>query len=171
MNALAERTTLVELKKNDWFLRSGETCKKVGLLVKGVFRVFYFSNDKEHTSYFNIETRNPFVSAFTSFLTQAPSMENIQALEDCSYYTLSYDSLQDLYVAYSDFERFGRILAERNYLMAMDRIYDLQQQKADYKYEKFMELYPGLMNRIPHHYISSYLGITPESLSRIRRKK
>ena len=168
--AIREKITTIKLKKGDAFLSSGQISNRVGFLEKGVLRIFYLSNDKEHTSYFNVENRNPFVASFTSFLQQKPSHESIIALEDCTIHCLPYSELQKLYSTFSDMERLGRILAEQNYLMAIERIQDLQQQKADFKYDKFLSLYPGLMNRIPHHYISSYLGITPESLSRIRKK-
>jgi CRP-like cAMP-binding protein len=167
--ALSKELKPVSIKKGAYFLRAGQVSTSVGLIKEGVFRVFYLSNDKEHTSYFNVETRNPFVAAFTSFLKQEPSKESIQALEDCTVLTLTYSALQKLYATYPEMERLGRLLAEQNYLLAMERIYDLQQQKADFKYNKFMELYPGLLNRIPHHYIASYLGVTPESLSRLRK--
>ncbi len=167
--AFSKKLVPVSVKKGDYFLRTGEVSKSVGILQTGVFRTFYLSHDKEYSYYFNVETRNPFVAGFTSFLKQEPSSENIQALEDCTLLTLSHSDLEDLYATYPEMERLGRLLAEQNYLLAMERIYDLQQQKADFKYNKFIELYPGLLNRIPQHYIASYLGITPESLSRLRK--
>lgn len=167
--SITEKLDFVTLNKGDYFLRSGETCRKIGILVKGVFRVHYFANNKGYTSYFNVENRNQIVGGFTSFLKEEESIENIQAMETCSLFTLSYSSLQNLFNDNIEMERFGRIMAEKNYLMAMERIYDLQHQNATYKYEKFLKLYPGLMNRILHHYIASYLGITAESLSKVRK--
>lgn len=169
LQAFSKELQRVTVKKGDYFLRAGYVSNSIGLLQEGVFRTFYLSHDKEHTSYFNVETRNPFVAAFTSFLKQEPSKETIQALENAELLILSYSALQKLYDTHPELERLGRILAEQHYLMDMERIYDLQQQKAGFKYNKFMELYPGLLNRIPHHYIASYLGITPESLSRLRK--
>lgn len=170
LDAIQKNITTIYLKKGESFLTSGHISNRVGFLEKGVLRVFYLSNDKEHTSYFNVENRNPFVAAFTSFIQQEPSHEGIVALEDCTIHTLPYSILQELYSTFPDMERLGRILAEQNYLLAIERIQELQHQQADYKYNKFLHLYPGLINRIPHHYISSYLGVTPESLSRVRKK-
>lgn len=170
LEAIVSRVHKFYLKKGSHFLEAGSISNKVGLLISGVLRTYYISNGREHTSYFNVEKRNPFVASFTSLLTRNPSFEFIQALEDCELMIITHQELQNLYDNHPEMERLGRILAEQNYLMAMERIHDLQQRKADFKYEKFLKLYPGLMNRIPHHYISSYLGITPESLSRIRKR-
>lgn len=169
--AINELLQIKMIGKGDFFLDFGSTCHEIAILEKGIFRVYYHSNDKIHTSYFNTETRNPFVSSFTSFLKKSPSIEAIEALEDSIVHSLTYDQLHQLYKDFPQIQELGRIMAEHNYLLAIERIYDLQQQNASYKYNKFLELYPGLINRIPHHYIASYLGITPESLSRIRKSK
>ncbi len=161
----------VKLKKGEFFLSQGEICRNVGFLTKGILRVYYCANDKEYTSYFNVDNRNSLVAGFTSFLKQEPSQESIQVLEDCVLFTLSYADLQRLFEKYFSFQKIGRLMAEYNYLLAMERIYDLQHSSANYRYEKFLKLYPGLINKIPHHYIASYIGITPESLSRVRKQE
>ncbi|MBQ0740731.1 Crp/Fnr family transcriptional regulator, partial [Aquimarina celericrescens] len=69
----------------------------------------------------------------------------------------------------SSFNTFGRLIAEFNYVLAIERIESLQYQSASERYDIFIKCYPNLLNLIPHHYIASYLGVTPESLSRIRK--
>jgi CRP-like cAMP-binding protein len=157
-------------KKGEFILEQGKTAKEVAFVVKGIFRVFQIVNEKELTSYFSYSERNPFVSSFPSFLMQKQSVEFIEAIEDSEVLVISYKDLNKIYLESKNFERIGRLLAERNYLLAIERIQSLQYQSANDRYEMFLKIYPTLLNRIPHHYIASYLGIAPESMSRIRRQ-
>src|SRR6185503_18854812 len=115
--------------------------------------------------------RNHFVADFSSFLTRKPARENIHALEDCELALISQKDLEKLYSESFAFQKLGRLIAEYNYVLAVERIYSLQHESALERYNHLLEIYPNLINRVPHHYIASYLGITPESLSRIRKEK
>ena len=157
------------LKKGDFLLKEGQMARSIYFVLSGVFRVYQNIDGREITSYFSYSERNPFAASFPSFLTQSPSNEYVEAIESSSVISISYDQLNKLYDSSNGFERLGRILAEKNYLLAMERINSLQYQSARDRYNIFMKIYPGLLNRIPHHYIASYLGVTPESLSRIRK--
>ena len=170
ISAISEALLRKSISKGEYFVNEGQVCRYVGVLVKGIARVYYIHKGKAFTSYFNTEERNPFLCAFASFLQQSTSREAVQALEDCQLLVLSHKALYQLYHDHPDFERFGRLMAEQNYIWAMERIHDLQNLDAYENYQKFLELYPGLINRIPHHYVASYLGVTPESLSRIRKR-
>lgn len=156
-------------KKGDLFIREGQLCNQMGFLNKGIARVYYVVGGKEITSYFNAGNRNLFVCSFTSFLSRKPSFENIHFLEDSELFILSYKELQQLYDKRPDLQKLGRLMAEYNYVLSMERIYSLQHSPAIERYDNMLKIYPGLMNQVPHHYIASYLGITPESLSRIRK--
>ena len=145
-------------------------CNHIGFLNKGIGRTYYTIDGREMTSYFNAGLRNLFVCSFTSFITRKPSFENIHFLEDTELFVLEYEQLQILYERSSAFQRLGRKLAEFNYVLSMERIYSLQHETALGRYNQLIETYPGLMNLVPHHYIASYLGITPESLSRVRKE-
>lgn len=109
------------------------------------------------------------VTSFQSFLTDEPSKEYIEALEASEIILISKIDLQNIFDASHSFERLGRKLAEFNYLLALKRIESLQTDSATDRYNSFLEVYPGLINQIPHHYVASWLGITPESLSRVRK--
>ena len=160
-----------KVKKGDYFLQQGQVCQHLGFLNSGIMRVYHLANDKEYTSYFNFGERNPFVSSFSSFVTRKPSQESIHALEDCELLLISYDNLQKLYESSFALQKLGRVIAEYNYTLAMKRIYSLQHFSAQERYKELLLIYPNLVNHVPHHYIASYLGITPESLSRIRKEK
>lgn len=168
---LAECMQVRQLTKGEHLISQGEVCHHVGFLLQGIVRVYYVEAGKEHTSYFNFGSRNPFVSSFSSFLTRKPSRESIHALEDCQLALISHTDLQRLYEQSIHLQKLGRLMAEYNYTLAMERIYSLQHHSARQRYDQLLDIYPNLINHVPHHYIASYLGITPESLSRVRKEK
>ena len=157
-------------KKGDFFVKAGQLCNQIGFLNKGIGRVYYTTDGKEVTSYFNAGVRNMFVCSFTSFLSRKPSFENVHFLDDSELLILEYNKLQELYIKSPAIQQLGRVMAEYNYVLSMERIYSLQCAPALERYKSMLRIYPGLMNQIPHHYVASYLGITPESLSRIRKE-
>ncbi|MCW3103450.1 MAG: Crp/Fnr family transcriptional regulator [Bacteroidetes bacterium] len=157
-------------KKGDLFVKEGQLCTSIGFLNSGIARVYYLADGKEITSYFNAGNRNMFVCSFSSFLSRKPSFENVHFLEDSELLLLSYNGLQELYEKSPAIQKLGRLMAEYNYVLSMERIYSLQHLPAIERYHAMLKTYPGLMNQVPHHYIASYLGITPESLSRIRKE-
>lgn len=159
------------LAKGEYWLRAGQISSEIAFLMNGVMRAYHLANDKEYTSYFNFEHRNPFVASYTSFIRRVPSMENIHTLTDCHLITIGYNDLENLYKNYPAIDRLGRKMAEYNYMLALERIYSLQHKSAAERYNDLLSIYPLLVNMVPHHYIASYLGITAESLSRIRKEK
>jgi len=159
----------VVFKKGDFFLKESELCNHIAFLNKGIARVFYVVDGKEITSYFNTNERNVFVCSFTSFLSRKPSFENVHFLEDSELLMMDYRQLQELYDKSPNIQKLGRLMAEQNYVLSMERIYSLQHLPALDRYNNMLKIYPGLLNQIPHHYIASYIGVTPESLSRIRK--
>jgi CRP-like cAMP-binding protein len=158
----------LKIKKGEYFIKEGQVCKQVGFLNEGVLRVYYMVDGKEMTSYFNSGHRNPIVSAFYSFLSTQPSLESIHALEDSELIVIDYESLEQLYDKSPIFQKLGRMMAEQNYLASVLRIYSLQHKPAQERYEELLRKYKHVIHLIPLHHIASYLGITPESLSRIR---
>jgi CRP-like cAMP-binding protein len=171
LHALASVMEERHIKKGEYFLQQGQICHHLGFLNKGIMRVYHLANDKEYTSYFNFGDRNPFVSSFSSFVTRQPSQESIHALEDCEILQISYSNLQKLYDENFAIQKMGRLIAEYNYTLAIKRIYSLQHFTAQERYNELLVIYPNIVNHVPHHYVASYLGITPESLSRIRKEK
>lgn len=160
----------VTVNKGDFYLQQGKVSNYLAFMVSGAMRVYHLANDKEYTSYFNFGGRNPFVSSYSSFISRTPSQENIHALDDSELIQIHYDDLQKLYAASPQFEKLGRLIAEYNYTLAVERIYSLQHDTAQQRYIQLLDMYPNLVNAVPHHYIASYLGITPESLSRLRKE-
>jgi CRP-like cAMP-binding protein len=123
---------------------------------------------KEITYWFAFE--NNFVTSFFSFITRKPGVESIQLIEDCTLWAISYDDLQRLYSQYTDIERLGRIMHERYYVMLEERFLRNHFKEARERYEHVMMNAPHILQRAPLGHIASYLGITQETLSRIRNK-
>ncbi|MCH2223160.1 MAG: Crp/Fnr family transcriptional regulator [Crocinitomicaceae bacterium] len=158
------------IKKGHEIVRLNQTCESLKFVVSGIYRVYKLEEGKEITSYFNYESRNPFVASFVSLLTKSPSNEIVECIKGGELLTIKYSDWLKLYKQSERLNTFGRIMAEFNYVLAMERIEALQYHNATERYESFLKLYPNLMNMIPHHYIASYIGVAPESLSRIRKE-
>lgn len=169
LSAIVNASTHKRFEKGDFFASPSSVCQHIGFLESGIFRVYHLSTKKEVTNYFNTANRNPFVSSFKSFLTNEPDNIYVEAITDASVHMISRDKLEELYKTYPSMERIGRLLAEKNYLLSLERIESLQYHTATQRYETFLKQYPMLINQVPHHFIASYLGVTPESLSRIRK--
>jgi CRP-like cAMP-binding protein len=160
--------TLKTYKKKEVVIEEGQVCRHIWFLNKGVSRSFYYRNQAEHTSDFFIE--NSFLTNYESFLTRKPSIGSIDALEDCEMLMISYDSLQKLYNESNVWEKTGRIIAERLFLGAKRRKDDLIANSPELLYLFLVQERPQVIQRVPQYYIASFLGITPEHLSRIRKK-
>jgi CRP-like cAMP-binding protein len=110
------------------------------------------------------------VGDIASFTNQTPSQVYIQALEDSDLLTIHYADKEQLFQRVPAFERMFRLMLQRSYMVLQDRFVATLAQPADERYLAFLEKYPGVVQRVPQHYIASYLGITPEFLSRIRAR-
>ena len=168
---LRNHLKLVQLKKKDFYVQAGDVCDSIALIVSGSARYFHVKDGIEITNYFSVE--NEFLTSYKSFLTRQASIINIEVLENTELIILSYNSLQNLLnnslMAYK-MERFGRLIAEFTICCYDDRITSFIIQSAEERYLDLFTKSPNIIKRIPQHYIANYLGITPVSLSRIRRR-
>lgn len=147
----------------------GKTARYLYFIDQGLLRTYHLQNGKEINTYFACDKQ--FISTFASFITQTPSLEYLEVVEDSTVYALSYQGLTNLYTQSSKFEKLGRLLAEKNYLCILDRTLSMQTKTAKEKYLEFIQNYDKkIIQRIPQHHIASFLGIAPESLSRIRKQ-
>lgn len=162
---------LEALKKRDRFAQSGKTCKTLGFVLSGSLRLYHIKDGVEITSYFCLE--NEWVSAYKSFLTQQPAIITIEALENTEVITFTHQQLQQwLNTPQLGFkmERFGRLIAEHLICCYEDRVASFILQSAEERYLQLVQNGNDFLQRIPQHYIANYLGITPVSLSRIRKR-
>jgi CRP/FNR family transcriptional regulator, anaerobic regulatory protein len=157
-----------KFKKGDFLCKAGDIEKKLYFILSGIVRAFKVNDEgKEFSLYFNFE--NEFSTSFDSFLTQNPAVINTQALTDLTVFYVLYDDLQKLYSASIEGERLGRIMAEQAYRRRIKREMDLLTLTATERYSQLLKDYPAYIQNIPQKYLSSYLGIEQESLSRIKK--
>jgi CRP-like cAMP-binding protein len=166
--ALERELNRVELPKNALLVQEHKVCNHLYFLETGCLRGFYNLDGKEVTYWFGFE--NSFVTSFYSFISRKPSFENIQLMEDSTLWSVSYQTLQNLYDQYVDMERLGRIVHEKYYIMLEERFVANHFKDAKERYENLLESSPHILQRAPLGYIASYLGISQETLSRIRGK-
>ncbi len=157
-----------EFKRKELILMEGQVCRYSYFINYGCLRYFYNVDGRENTAQFFFE--NGWYTDYESFLSGKPSKQNIEALEKCQLLLLSAKDMQELYIDIPKFERFGRMMAENAFLGVRKRTELLENQTAEERYLSLMKERPKVFERIPQHYIASYLGIKPPSLSRIRKR-
>ncbi len=149
-------------------LRAGEVCNHVYFIKKGAVRGFIREAGKDITTWITAE--NELVTSISGLDKQEPVLENIQAIEDCEMLALTNADLQQLYVRFPEFNIVVRKLLQQYYLDAEGRAFIARLNSAESKYCYFMEHHSQLVNRIPLKYVASFLGITLETLSRVRKR-
>lgn len=156
------------VKKKEFLLRSGEVARYETFVVKGLLRAYTVDNNgAEHIAMFAME--DWWISDLYSFLTQQPGTQNIDALEDSEVLQIEKKDLEKLYVEVPKFNRFFRILLQNAFVANQQRIIASISQTAEEQYLSFVKKYPSLEQRVPQTQVALYLGITPETISRIRK--
>lgn len=158
----------VELEKGSFLITEGKICQHVYFLETGCLRGYYNLDDREITYWFAFE--NSFVTSLLSFVTRKPGMENVQMLENGKLWAITHDDLQTLYKKHSDINTLGRIMNERYYVMLEERFVSNHFREARDRYENLMTQAPHILQRVSLGHVASYLGMTLETLSRIRSK-
>lgn len=156
------------IKKGDFFLEEGQVCKYAGFISKGIMR--YFINHEGEDRTYAFAQENNFVCNYESFIPKTSSSKNIQALEDCEILQISYDDLQILYRDIRQGERLGRLVIEQVFIQTLQDLSSFYTDTPEYRYEKFIRQHPDLQQRISQYHIASYVGVKPQSLSRIRKR-
>ena len=154
--------------KGEHFLLAGDVCRQTAFIESGVFRFYINTGQRDATYYFAAETE--FICDYPSFLPQRPSDKNIQALEPSEIRVISFGDLQKFYQEVRFGERFGRLVAEEIFVDSIQQLASFYQDKPQVRYQNFVRRFPQLVQRLPQYHIASYVGIEPQSLSRIRRR-
>lgn len=155
-------------KKGTVLLREGTVCQHMHFMTQGFARAFFYKNGRDITSWFAQD--NDILTPLDSFVGQRPSYENVELLEDSMLYSLSYRNLQFLYRHYPETNAIGRMLTEQYYVELMERTMAFQFQTATERYRDLQLRQPNLLQRASLGHIASFLGISQETLSRIRTK-
>ena len=164
---LSKSKTLNVCKKT-YLLLPGDISKHVYFIKSGALRSFYIDSDgNEKVSWILIE--NDIVVSVNSFFTGNPSVEYLEAVEDCELLQLSKSHLEEIYTKHPQFNYIGRKLIETYYVRSEEQAISLRTLSAKERYERFLSHEGYLLNRIPLGYIASYLGMSQETLSRVRK--
>lgn len=160
----------ISIRKKKDLLVPGEVCKYIYFITKGCMRS-YFVDAKGVEHIYQIRLDNNWITDLESFFSQRPSKYYIEALEDTQLLRLSFDGLEKLYNEFPSLERYFRILFQKAYINTLERLNATMWESAVDRYNDLLSEHKDIFQRVPLVYIASYLGITPESLSRIRKGK
>jgi CRP-like cAMP-binding protein len=160
--------TFKKIKKDQYFLREGEICNQVAFINSGLIRSFFLIDGREQVDSFSLESE--WITDYVSFLKRQRSAFYIQAMVDTDLFLLSYENIQKIYDRGKAFERFGRLITEQLYIISVSRATSLLLEKPEQRYLTLLKEEPHLLALIPLKQIASYLGVEPESLSRIRKR-
>ncbi|MES2448108.1 MAG: Crp/Fnr family transcriptional regulator [Bacteroidota bacterium] len=167
--AIVAQTKVIQVKRKTRLLNTGETSDAIYFIISGAARVYYLDKEGvETTSWFLFE--NEFLISVYSFFTGEPSFEYLETIEDCTLIMLNRDTLNELYLQYVEFNVIGRKLTEYYYIRNEKQANDLRMLTAKQRYQALFTSNPKLINRVSLGYIASYLGISQETLSRIRKQ-
>jgi CRP/FNR family transcriptional regulator, anaerobic regulatory protein len=148
------------------YLNEGEPCKKAGIIHNGLVRNFFKRNGRECTSWFDAE--GSFAVSSHSFFTQSPHSESIEFLEETILFEITYEKIEKAKALFEDVDMLLEQILLFGFYNVEERTRNLMAYDAVERYNLFFKTYPNLINRIPVKYIASFLGVTPETLSRIR---
>ncbi|MDL1892034.1 Crp/Fnr family transcriptional regulator [Sphingobacteriales bacterium CHB3] len=158
-----------KLKKRQFLLQEGDACRHLAFVTGGCLREYSVDHKgDEHIIQFAVA--DWWVADLNSFLSGTPSVHNIDALQDSEVLLLEKNDRENLMETVPKIERFFRLLLEANQIAAHKRINATLSASAEERYLAFVKTYPTLLEQVPQHQIASYLGITPQSLSRIRKE-
>lgn len=159
-----------KIKKGDFFNMQYVVCNDLGLVVKGIFRIYYSNPDTSEETNIFFFSESQFIVSFRSFITRNACHYFIQALEDCELVYITHRDLTDLYETHPNWAKFGRLLAELFFTYSQTRAEELLFFSPEQRFVRLLDAHPDIINRIPAYHISSYLGIKNPSLSRIRKR-
>jgi len=166
---LAAKILIKKGMKGDILISQDRICDQLFFIKKGFLRGFHYHNGKEITSWFGFE--NDFATSTYSFVSRKSGFENIEVIENSILHVITYNDLNDIYKKHPEFNYVGRLLTEKYYVDLMERTLCLQFQTAKQSYEQLVATHPHILKRASLGHISTYLGISQETLSRIRAKR
>jgi CRP-like cAMP-binding protein len=158
------------IRKRHYIVQQGAVALYETFVSKGCLRAFYIDgHGKEYVVQFAVE--DWWTSDLKSFLTQTPADYYVEALEDSEVFQIDFAALEELYTRVPQFNKFFRIIMQRAFIALQQRLVSTHSKSAEERYAEFVKRYPNIEQRVPQYMVASYLGFTPEFLSRIRQQK
>jgi CRP-like cAMP-binding protein len=161
--------TFREIPKNFKLVSQGEVATELYFINKGLIRLYYTKEEEEITGF--IFQENLFASSYDSFLRRVPSIQTLESIEPCELLVISYDRMQELYEKLPKINILTRKVAEQRFINSQLILSSFLLDSPEERYKKFEAQHRDLLQRVPQKMIASYLGITPVSLSRIRKRR
>jgi CRP-like cAMP-binding protein len=157
-----------KLNKNEFFLETNAHNDRIAFIGKGLVRYFVYKKDEESTLEFTKE--GEFIAEYQSFTNRQKAIQSIQAIEDCELLVISYDDLQRIFKETKCGNILGRVVVEHRFNIMINQLLSLYMHSSEERYNYFVTHYSDLVQRIPQYLIASYVGVKPQSLSRIRKR-
>ncbi|WP_223609199.1 Crp/Fnr family transcriptional regulator [Chryseobacterium sp. OSA05B] len=169
MMAIFTKLKKEELPRNSIVVKPNQICEHIYFIEKGAARIFYYKDEKDVTDGFRGE--ETLLLSIISFIRQKPDKRGIELLDDCILWKLSYQDLEELSATYPDIQYLYRMIMSSVLIMTQNRIDRMLFQTAEERYDDFVKSHPRAAELLTLGMIASFLGITQETLSRIRSKK
>jgi len=161
--------TITRLKAKDLYLKIGETQDSLAFSYKGLLRSFYLNDKGEDVTIYFIKENN-YATDYGAFISQTPATFAIETLEPCVLINVPYSSIQECYSKFKNCENYGRLIAEKHLFKTQSRINEFLFNNAEQRYINFISKNTDILNRISITHLSSFLGTTRQTLTRIRKK-
>ena len=155
------------VKKNEFFTQTDKQCTKLAFVQSGAFRISALTKEKDITQW--ISTKGEFICDLSSLLFNTPSRWNIQALTDSKIFLINSEDYLNLSKYEPNWPELEKLFLAKCFITLENRVFSLLSMSAEERYTYFLESKKELFNLIPHHYIASMLGMSPETLSRVRK--
>lgn len=169
ISELIELASIRKLKKGDFFIGEGKVCSEVAFIQSGSLRSYYVPESGEEMTYC-ISFPDTFMTAYSSYLTGNPSLENIQAMTPAELWVISKKDIDSFSEKHVNGLKLQKYIAEQQYMELERRVFLYQQQTAKMRYKELTANYPEFIGQLPVQYLASYLGISPRHLSRLRKE-
>lgn len=166
---IASKFEPIETSKGDFFLKQGRYCDRLAFITAGLMRIYREVDGKEVTQW--ISTEGYFVTDLASFVFQTTGRWNIQALTDCSLYAISREDYLALGKAIPRWQELDKLFVAKCFVMLEERIFSHLYMTAEERYQRLLHDSPELFNQVPLQYLASMIGMTPETLSRLRNRQ
>lgn len=167
---IKQRFTLRNIKRKSYFLREGDLGFEQAFIISGTMRVFYIDGKtQEHVLYFGF--KDWWIGDLASFELRSPSQLNVQALEDTWVLAFTHNGIDEIFQKIPQMERLFRMMAQRTLAVLQKRLFLTVSASAEERYLALIERHPSIEQLVPQHQIASYLGILPESLSRMKKQR